>query len=38
MFKNPLQDLNLILKDGYQNGKEKGIKRRVGKEEIKHRA
>jgi hypothetical protein len=33
MFKSQQQDLNLILKDGYQNGKEKVIKRKVKKEE-----
>jgi hypothetical protein len=35
MFKNLLQVLNLILKDGYQNGKEKAIKRKERKEVIK---
>jgi hypothetical protein len=33
MLKSQQQDLNLILKDGYQNGKERVIKRKVKKEE-----
>jgi hypothetical protein len=34
MFKNLQLVLNLIHKDGYQNGKEKDIKRKVKKEEV----
>ena len=37
MFKNLLQVLNLILKDGYQNGKEKAIISKEKKEVTKNK-